>query len=237
MMLRCLTGLMFTLLCLGCVGQTGPGGATVARAEVIAAAREYTGLRWEGSRRLAKHGRDADGQWVDTPDTCSSGIAIDGFWWKTGENVGMPYKWGGFDTPQQFLSRLRSGETVYAGDYASGEKVRGGDSTVSRYAAGIDCSGLVSRCWGLPRPYSTRQLPSICEPLKRIDELKPGDILLRPGEHVQLFVGWENAERSHYRAIEAAGIPRWSCVEIVYPRRAFTTYRGFTPWRYKGIRD
>lgn len=228
---------MLVLGLVGCAEPAGPGGATITRAEVIARAREYTSLRWQGRAELSLHGADADGQRVDTPDACPETDRRKGFWWKVGENVGMPYKWGGFDTPQQFLERLRGAEPVYAGDYASSDKVRGGDACVSRYAAGIDCSGLVSRCWGLPRPYSTRQLPSICEPLARVSELQPGDVLLRPGEHVQIFVQWENAERTHYRAIEAAGIPEWRCFEMVYPRSAFTTYRGFKPWRYKGIRD
>lgn len=221
----------------GCVQQTGPDGAVVTRREVIATAREYIALRWEGRKSLAFHGRDADGQRVDTPDTLVGTPKQAGFWWKKGENAGMPYKWGGFDTPQQFLDRLASGETVYAGDYASSAKVAGGDDAVSRFAAGVDCSGLVSRCWGLPRPYSTRELPAICRPLDSMDDLKPGDILLRPGEHVQIFVRWTNAQRTHYHAIEAAGIPEWRCFEIIYPRNAFITFRGFTPWRYRGIRD
>lgn len=236
-MMRWLFLLVLVLPILGCRAATGPGGATITRAEVIKRAREYTTLRWQGDVRLARHGVDSDGQRIDTPDALSSRENRAGFWWKRGVNVGMPYKWGGFDTPQQFLERIASDAEVYAGDYASAEKVQRGDDAVSRHAAGVDCSGLVSRCWGLERPYSTRQLPSICEPLKRLSELKAGDILLRPGEHVQIFVRWENEQRTHYRAIEAAGIPEWRCFEIVYPRRAFTTYRGFTPWRYKGIRD
>ena len=140
------------------------------------------------------------------------------------------------DTPEEFTHRLASEAEVYAGDYASADKVRGGDDAVSRYAAGIDCSGLVSRCWGLPRPYSTRELPGICTPLSSLDALRPGDIILRPGEHVQLFVRWEDAAHTRYRAIEAAGDPEWRCFEIIYHRDTLTTSRGFTPWRYKGIR-
>lgn len=59
---------------------------------------------------------------------------------------------------------------------------------------------------GLPRPYSTRELPGICTPLNSLNDLRPGDIILRSGEHVQLFVRWEDAEHSRYRAIEAAGV-------------------------------
>ena len=107
--------------------------------------------------------------------------------------------------------------------------MRGSDDAVSRYAAGIDCSGLVSRCWGLPRPCATRELPGICTPLSSLEDL-------RPGEHVQLLVRWEDEEPTRYRAIEAAGVPEWRCLETIYRRDALTATRGFTPWRYKSIR-
>lgn len=218
--------------------STGPNGATITRAEVLTTARTYTALTWQGDKRHALHGTAPDGQRIDTPDTISPARnRKPGFWWKNGTNTGMPYKWGGFDTPEQFTHRLATEPQVYAGDYASPAKVAGGDDAVSRYAAGIDCSGLVSRCWGLPRPYSTRELPGICKQLSSLDDLRPGDIILRPGEHVQLFVRWEDPEHTRYRAIEAAGAPEWRCFEIIYNRHTLTTTRGFTPWRYKGIRN
>ena len=231
-----LTVFLIALLGLESCRSTGPGGATISRSEVIATARTYTELVWQGEARHALHGTAPDSLRIDTPDALSPAQQKPGFWWKQGKNVGMPYKWGGFDTPEQFLKRLATEPVVYAGDYASADKVRGGDNAVSRYAAGIDCSGLVSRCWGLPRPYSTRELPGICKPLDNLDELRPGDIILRPGEHVQLFVRWEDADHSRYRAIEAAGDPEWRCFEIIYRRETLTTSRGFTPWRYNGIR-
>lgn len=224
------------LMMLGSCRSTGPGGATISRAEVLSHARAYTSLVWEGKKQHVLHGTAPDGLRIDTPDALSAAQQKPGFWWKLGKNVGMPYKWGGFDTPEQFLERLATEPVVFAGDYASADKVRGGDDAVSLYAAGIDCSGLVSRCWGLPRPYSTRELPGICKPLDSLDELRPGDIILRPGEHVQLFVRWEDADHTRYRAIEAAGDPEWRCFEIIYRRETLTASRGFTPWRYLGIR-
>ncbi len=216
--------------------STGPDGATISRAEVLHQARAYTTLTWQAQRRHALHGTAPDGQRIDTPDTLSPARNKPGFWWKIGPNVGVPYKWGGFDTPAEFTRRLAEEPRVYAGDYASAAKVAGGDDTVSRYAAGIDCSGLVSRCWGLPRPYSTRELPGICTQLSSPDALKTGDIILRPGEHVQIFVRWENRERTKYRTIEAAGVPEWRCQEVLYSRDSLLKERGYTPWRYKGIR-
>ena len=228
----------FAVLSLSNCRSTGPDGATITRAEVLTTARTYTALTWQGDKRHALHGTAPDGQRIDTPDAISpTKHRKPGFWWKNGTNTGMPYKWGGFDTPEQFTHRLATEPQVYAGDYASSAKVAGGDDAVSHYAAGIDCSGLVSRCWGLQRPYSTRELPGICTPLSSLDDLRPGDIILRPGEHVQLFVRWEDAKHTRYRAIEAAGLPECRCFEAIYNRDTFTGERGFTPWRYKGIRN
>lgn len=235
-MFRLLLLVLPFLLFSSCRSSTGPDGATISREQVLKTARGYTSLTWQAEKRHALHGTAPDGQRIDTPDTLHPRTSRRGFWWKTGTNIGMPYKWGGFDTPDEFTRRLASDPVVYAGDYASADKVRGGDDAVSRYAAGIDCSGLVSRCWGLPRPYSTRELPGICTPLSSLDKLRPGDIILRPGEHVQLFVRWEDDAHTRYRAIEAAGDPEWRCFEIIYSRDTLTSTRGFTPWRYKGIR-
>ena len=227
--MRRLPLLALALLLLGSCRSTGPDGATVSRADVLSTARSYTALTWQAEKRHALHGTAPDGQRIDTPDALHPHTTQPGFWWKTGTNTGMPYKWGGFDTPEEFTRRLAAETVVYAGDYASADKVRGGDDAVSRYAAGIDCSGLVSRCWGLPRPYSTRELPGICTPLSSLEDL-------RLGEHVQLLVRWEDEEHTRYRAIEAAGVPEWRCLETIYRRDALTATRGFTPWRYKSIR-
>ncbi|WP_049778049.1 hypothetical protein [Caldicellulosiruptor owensensis] len=47
--------------------------------------------------------------------------------------------------------------------------------------AGVDCSGFVSRCWGLASHHSTTQLKSVSISLGNIGDyslLKQGDILL-----------------------------------------------------------
>lgn len=156
-------------------------------------------------------------------------------WWKNGLNVGMPYKWGGFDTPQQFNHRLANEPVVYAGDYAAPAKIAGGDNAVSRYAAGIDCSGLVSRCWRLERPYSTRELGALCTTLPDFQAMKPGDIALKPGVHVILFEQWADAEKRTFYAIEAGGVPQWKCYRYLIGIDTLKKL-GYSPQRYKYMR-
>lgn len=214
----------------------------VKREETLSIINAYRNLAWCGKSRYIMHGNDADGIRVDTPDRGAEVEPRHRCWWRKGMNQGMPYKWGGFDTPEQFLAHLHSGETVYAGDCCTPAKVAGGDDVVSRYAAGIDCSGFVSRCWRLPRPYSTRELAALCTPLKSVDELRPGDIMLHPGDHVMIFLYWSDAagnpaeQHRYYVAAEAAGEPRWAVVQNRYTVDTVLKL-GYRPHRYKHMRD
>lgn len=152
-MTNALTLLVFS----ACLGACAPGipeipppASSVTRREALAASRAYTSMIWRGSLRNVRHGTDGDGIRTDTPDASAAGYDA-GAWWKPGmRSIGMPYKWGGFDTPRQFSERLKAdaangGLPAAAGDMGTPEKQAAGDAAVSRFAAGVDCSGF-----GLP---------------------------------------------------------------------------------------
>src|SRR5690606_31788260 len=138
----------------------------------------YAELEWEAEPRHRLHGDDADGIPVATPDGSYDGQ------WRIGTNRGMPYKWGGFDSIETFLRGLGGGKV--AGDLYSSEKRRAGGSAVSGRAVGIDCSGFVSRCWGLPTKYGTSTLSRVALTLSSVQELKMGDCMNQAGGHVVL---------------------------------------------------
>ncbi|RYD80219.1 MAG: hypothetical protein EOP84_12210 [Verrucomicrobiaceae bacterium] len=211
-----------------------PGSAPTAhRGEVIETAYTYSRLEWQPREQHRRHGPDQSGVLVHTPDTTLSEHGFSSGWWQTGKVArGMAYQWGGFDTPKQFLASLERGEA--AGDISTAEKRRLGDAATSKEACGIDCSGFVSQCWRLSRPYSTKELPSICDRLQSWDELKPGDILLNH-RHVVLFAKWSIPGTSIY-AYEAGPLPVWR-VNAAELRKDFLLARGYTPWRYRGIRE
>ena len=104
-MTNALTLLVFS----ACLGACAPGipeipppASSVTRRETLAASRAYTSMIWRGSLRNVRHGTDGDGIRTDTPDASAAGYDA-GAWWKPGmRSIGMPYKWGGFDTPRQF---------------------------------------------------------------------------------------------------------------------------------------
>ena len=152
-------------------------------------------------------------------------------WWIAGQpNIGIPYQWGGFSTPEEFDRGLREGK--YAGDIYSAEKRRLLDDGVTDSAVGVDCSGFVSRCWRLPRSYSTRELPQLCEPVSDHAALRPGDIFNRHNAHVQLFADWADAERTKVRVYEAK-----ARVQISELPLEQVINGGYSIWRYRGMRD
>ena len=202
--------------------------ATKQRPEdAIRTALSYTELQWQPEARHIRHGKDAQGVVVHTPDTTLAAHTGDKRgWWKPGVPAkGMAYKWGGFDTPESFLKGLREGKK--AGDVANTYKVHNDNAVISEESVGIDCSGFVSRCWGLPSPVSTKDLPSICDPVAW-DELRLGDIILKKG-HVLMFAARNGG---YVIGCEAGPFPTWRtrrCAILV----SFLRKAGYMPWRYR----
>jgi hypothetical protein len=201
--------------------------ASATRAEALALAERFLTHEWTATEANVFHGTDPDGIRVDTPD---AGFDGDGWWVTTGPNIGIPYKWGGFDLPDAFDQGLRAGR--YAGDAYSAEKRRLLDDAVSRHSVGIDCSGFVSRCWKLPRSYSTRELPDLCDPVTDLSQLRPADILNRHNAHVRLFAGWADDAQRRVRVYEAASKVRREEYDL-----ESMIAQGYSAWRLRGIRD
>jgi len=56
-----------------------------------------------------------------------------------------------------------------------------------------DCSGLVSYAWELAAPGQvTSTLPKYSGRLAAWTDMKPGDIILKPAQHVEMFHAWES---------------------------------------------
>lgn len=194
--------------------------------EAFRIAKAYAELEWMPEERHIRHGKDFCGVTVHTPDITLRDHGDSRGWWEPGRiAVGMAYKWGGFDTPESFLYGLKRGKK--AGDIANSYKILEDDAAVSLGSVGVDCSGFVSRCWGLPKPYSTRQLPSISCPVKW-EELQTGDILLKQG-HVVMFVARKNHVIIGY---ESGAFPTWRVRRFAMTEN-YMKKEGYAPWRYQ----
>lgn len=208
----------------------------VTRAEVLARAEAYCQHRWTAQTSNQKHGLDAHGVLVHTPDvTYRLPDGTPSGWWKVNAvNVGVPYQWGGFDSLTEFDKKAARGAA--AGDVYTLAKRAALDAAVSREAAGIDCSGFISRCWGLRRSMSTREFPDYCQRLPDYSALLPGDILNTTNAHVYLFAGWADAPRTRAWVYEAATHPQWRVVKKQISVASLHD-RGFIPLRHPRMRD
>ena len=225
--------LLSCLLLAACAVPTTRRAITgVTRAECMAMAEAYRRQTWMPTAANVLHGPDADGIQVDTPDTSyRPGSFCPGYWTPGHVATGVPYQWGGFCTPEEFEARARAGYA--AGDVYTNEKRRLLDHAVSRFACGIDCSGFISSCWGLPRSFSTRELPALCDVIAPQD-LKPGDILNTVNAHCILFGGWADASRTTFHAYHTGSPPHWRVVRHPMSLPDLLA-QGFVPLRYKGM--
>jgi hypothetical protein len=207
---------------------------TVTRTEVLATARAFAEHRWHAGAQHVRHGVDDAGIEIHPPNEPVAGPAAgDSGRWRVGEeNVGMPYKWGGFDTVASFDAGLRAGKA--AGDLYSFAKRRRGNAAVSSAAVGIDCSGFVSRCWKLPFKHGTGTLCKVCQSLDSPADLRPGDIMNVVGGHVVIFARWLDDRKTRALFYEAEPFSKVTAREY---KTAELTASGFRPLRYKHIVD
>ena len=205
----------------------------LTRAAALAIAETYVGHRWDAVAKNVRHGRDSAGVEIHTPDRPGGhGDPPADCWMPDAANTGVPYKWGGFDTPARFDAGLRAGQA--AGDVYTAEKRRRGGAAVSADAVGIDCSGFVSRCWGLAEKHSTSMLFGISERLRSTDDLRPADAMNTAEGHVLLFVRWLDGEKRRALFYEAAPFSKTRATERTL---AELTAAGYVPLRYRKIRE
>ena len=191
------------------------------RAAILEVARAYAEHVWKAGPENVLHGEASDGVHVDTPDAEHR----DDGWHADGRpNVGVPYKWGGFDSLADFDAAVAAGRPA-------GELTDGVDLAASRESVGVDCSGFVARCWGLPGKQSTRSLGQLSYSLESFDDLLPGDLINKFDAHAMLFVGFVDETRERVEVIEAT-LPKVKRSE--YPVAGLAR-SGFAPYRYKPL--
>ena len=206
----------------------------VTPVEAMQIARQLSKHPWQAFADNIRHGKDAAGVVVHTPDIGHEPDHPRKGWWIPGTvNEGIPYKWGGFDDPGTFDAAVAMGHA--AGDVSSPAKRRADNAAVSRYAAGLDCSGFVSRCLKLPAVHDTAKLPSVCDELPDASHLRPGDLLNIPRRHVLLCAGWANAEKSWIYYYETGGGPQYWKPGLKQAPLAALMDLGYKPLRYRGM--
>lgn len=165
--------------------------------KVIRTALEYAHFRWTPTEANVLHGVDSDGRFVDTPDVTWTGEVLSCGWWKPGvENIGVAYGWGNASTLEQFARGIQEGK--FAGNVPEDKSRYGSHQTV-----GVDCSGLLTICWGLPKKIATRDIPLYADVLENLADIRPGDVFAKVGSHVMLFKEFVDDARQQAVIIDA----------------------------------
>lgn len=104
-----------------------------------------------------------------------------------------------------------------------------------------DCSGFVSMCWSLSRPGATTRTLQQYSVLINKAALQPGDALISYNNHVVLFGGWADDQRTSYYALEmsssssAKSTPPDGTVMRITPYPYWNNDQTYKPYRLMGI--
>ncbi|MBP3616781.1 MAG: hypothetical protein J6J38_01970 [Lachnospiraceae bacterium] len=164
--------------------------------QVIETALQYANHEWTATEHNVLHGFDPDGVPVDTPDVTWKGEVLDCGWWKVGTvNKGVACGWGNASTIEEFDAGLLEGKL--AGNVPE-DKSRMG----SRHSVGVDCSGLLTRCWNLPKKIATRDIPNYANKIL-LEEIRQGDVFAKVGSHVMFFIEFLDDEMKRVSIVDS----------------------------------
>ena len=97
-----------------------------------------------------------------------------------------------------------------------------------------DCSGLTSMAWDLDYSLSTSTLPKVAtEVTSGFKGIEPGDIILKSGDHVFIFVKWANSARTRATVDEEAGLKSTSGSGATMKTFGLKTFKGYKIYHYK----
>jgi hypothetical protein len=168
------------------------------REKVVSCALAYANYSWKPTYKNIFHGYDTHGIFINTPDSNYISAKYNCGWWTVDQfNKGMPYNWGGSSTIEEFDTGITAGK--FAGNVPDSR-----DNDASKYCVGVDCSGLVTICWGVVKRLSTRSITEIASSLDSMNSLLPGDIILLPGSHVMIFINFVDDEKVYAQIVDAS---------------------------------
>jgi len=123
------------------------------------------------------------------------------------------------------------------------------DDCIVDGAAGVDCSGFVSRAWGLKGKLGTSGLGQVSTVVSNWQDdvmlIKAGDALNKSGSHVRLAVEAVATPHIKIMVIESTTAKtctrrdgtKMACEGVCECARPITDFNGYELLRYKGIRD
>ncbi|MCI5058292.1 MAG: T9SS type A sorting domain-containing protein [Flavobacteriales bacterium] len=158
------------LICL--LKLTVSGQNNISRQQVILNAEPFETHIWTCDSINIWNNQNCGGKNIKTP-----------FWVTVGNHTGLPYCWGGNSSLNAFDSLLLLGRS--AGDQATNY----GYGAEPNCTGGVDCSGFVSRCYGLDIHYATSMLNinQLFGHYNYWNQLRYADFVNKPGSHTRLI--------------------------------------------------
>jgi hypothetical protein len=179
--------------------------ANTERTEAILIGHDHTRHHWECKS-------------ANTTASCDAGYSS---YYSVGNYIGTAYKWGGFDTIEQYDQKLADG--YGAGSYAS--------DGVLWCVTGVDCSGYVSIAWEQTTKYGTSTIHQISSGIDLAD-IKRGDAYNKAGSHIVMHI--YTAHDGSPVIMEAAG---GSFRKAVFRKVTWSYLNDYVPIRYNNIID
>jgi hypothetical protein len=142
----------------------------------------------------------------------------------------VAYDWGGFDSVEQYNQFMAQG--FQAGDIDVQRPASSGG--VESCSKGVDCSGFVSRCWGLTSKQGTATIHTVSTRLPSFAALKKGDIINLANSHVVLFSHRDpnDGRPWAWESTLDAMVDR-----VVWKPNPWSRYNGWDPRRFNGLCD
>jgi hypothetical protein len=168
------------------------------RDKVVSHAFSYANYEWLPTDNNIYHGYDSNGILINTPDIDYISTKYNCGWWEINQyNKGIPYNWGGCSTIEEFEVGIKAGK--FAGNVPDSR-----DNGISKDCVGVDCSGLVTNCWGVTERLSTKSIPEIASELDSLRSLLPGDVILKAGSHVMIFIKYNDNEKTCAQIVDSS---------------------------------
>lgn len=153
---------------------------------------------------------------------------------------------GRLNSPATYVARMTRNDL--AGDVCTCRDSSHDDCIVAP-AAGVDCSGFVSRAWGLTEKEGTSSLPNISTVISnwqnKVSQVKPGDALNRSGSHVRLALDATSdpevkvvvIELTTARTCKRRNGTQAVCEGVCECMRPISDFNGYRLLRFSGIKD
>ncbi len=197
---------IFNLSCFSAFSQ-------ITRTQMINNATPYESFSWFAN---------SCNLWNGT--SCSGANIYHAPWTTTGTNISMPYCWGGWSTQTEYNTAMSNCKSAGQVCSASGGGCTGLPSAPLSCAGGHDCSGLVTRAWGLTTKYSTSTLPNISSSITA-SAVQAGDIFNIVGSHTRLVY---SNNGSTITVLESSGTD-WKCAYHTYTPSQLSSYDSRCP--------